>query len=478
MARAQVDRAEWEIPVWGNRAPAIVRPPAGPAPGIGPPPAGPAAATGRSDQLVLWLVSFAIGFVALLNPKLPGHSAPADVLMIGCLAVVFLWNLSRRARWQLPYAVGVTGLLLTGLLAASLSAYPRQGLTAVLQEIYLFLWCAAVATVIRSAQDLAVVLRTWALSAVGWGALLVVAVAGHLKAISGTGDRLLPGSSVLQSGGGFRSRLFFDHPNMAGNYFMIAVFVLIASGYPRRRWLRYLCCLVLVAAMFMSGSNAALVSLIGGGLLTALLSIKARSGLVKATAVISVVGLVLGAVAVLVVPPVLDAAAQSSVGLIHDTLGRSNRSAEKRQSLFDSQLVLYSEGNLVGIGPNGTQELLNKRAAAEVKEAHNDYLGTLVERGPFGLLALFALIGGALARCVSFSGRPLPPRVLAAVPVPAALAGACLAFAITAFTHEVLHYRWLWTLLGVVAALHLLLRREPDVAAPVGTAAAPRPEEA
>lgn len=415
---------------------------------------------GRADKLALWAVAGAVAAVALLNPKLPGHSGPADVLMVGAILVVVVWAIARRAVWRLPCALGVTGYLATGLLASMTSAQPTQGLTAVLQEVFLFLWCAAVATVIRTPAELAVVLRAWAVSAVGWAALLVFAVSAHLHSIAGTGDRLLPGSSVLQTGGGFRSRLFFDHPNMAGNYYMIAVFILIASGYPRRLWVRVLCVLVLLSAMVVAGSNAALISIAGGGLLTAFLHVRVRAGLVKATAVVGVVAVLVGSVAAFVVPPVLDSAQQSSIRLIHDTLGRTNRSAAKRQSLFDSQIKLYREGNLVGIGPNGTQDVLSAQAAPEVKEAHNDYLGTLVERGPFGLLALFAIIAAVIARCVAFTCRPLPPRLAAAVPVPAALAGACLAFAITAFTHEVLHYRWLWTLFGLVAALHLLVRRE------------------
>ena len=73
-----------------------------------------------------------------------------------------------------------------------------------------------------------------------------------------------------------------------------------------------------------------------------------------------------------------------------------------------------------------------------------------------GLLAVFGLMAAIIARIVSISRRQLAPRLAAAVPVPAALAGACAAFAATAFTHEVLHYRWLWTLLGIIAAVHLL----------------------
>lgn len=416
----------------------------------------------RFDQVVRWTVAGAVGSVALLNPKLPGHSGPADLLMVGAIGLVFLWALARRVHWRLPYAAGMTGLLLTGILSAMVSPAASARATAIPQEVFLFLWCAAIATVVRTPADLRLLLRAWAVSAVGWATLLVLAVAAGLRSISGTGDRLLPGSSVLQTGGGFRSRLFFDHPNMAGNYFMIAVFIVIASGYPRRRWLRVGGCLVLVAAMALAGSNAALISIVGGGLLTVFLHLKAGRGLVPATAVVGVLSVIIGLGAVAIVPPLVAAAQQSNIGIIHDTLGRTTRSAVKRQSLFDSQIRLYEQGNLIGIGPNGTQDALSAHAAAEVKEAHNDYLGTLVERGPFGELALFVLMGAVAARCFSITGRRLSPLLAAAVPVPAALAGACLAFAITAFTHEVLHYRWLWTLLGLVAAAHQLVRQETD----------------
>jgi O-antigen ligase len=299
-------------------------------------------------------------------------------------------------------------------------------------------------------------------SATAWGGLLVLAVVGHVDAISGGGNRVASGTGTLRgsSGSGFRARLFFDHPNMAGNYFMIAVFIVLASGYPRRLWLRMSFVLVLVAAMFVTGSNAALLSLVVGGLITLFLHVRVRAGMVTAVAFLATATALSVVVGLTVVEPLVSQAQQSNTSLLKDTVGRSARSATARQSLFEWQFKLYERGDLVGIGPNGTQDALGASAAPAVKEAHNDYLGTLVERGPLGLLAVFWLMAAVLTRCVSFTRRPPPRRLAAVLPVPAALVGACTAFAVTAFTHEILHYRWLYALLGVVAAVYVLDRRE------------------
>jgi O-antigen ligase len=170
---------------------------------------------------------------------------------------------------------------------------------------------------------------------------------------------------------------------------------------------------------------------------------------------------VLGVGWVEVVSPFLTTASQSSNDLVRNSVGRGIRSAEARQSLFSSQLQIFEKGDLLGIGPAVTKSTLGAEGATAVHEAHNDYLGTLVERGPLGLTAVLALVGVTVVRLARFTTRPLPPRLAAVLPMPAALGGACLVFAATALTHEILHYRWLWTLLAVVAAVYLLAGETP-----------------
>jgi O-antigen ligase len=422
----------------------------------------------QPSRVVLGIVAASIALAALVNPKLPGHSGPVDATIVVAVFAVFLWALRVKAIVRLPFAVPMTGIMITGLVAGIFSAYPSDSVRAIVQEIFLFLWCAALATVCRTPRALSVLLRTWAISATAWAVVLLLAVAGHLTKLSGAGSTA--NGRTPAGGFGNRARLLFDHPNMAGNFFMVAVFILVASGYPRRLWVRAVMGLVLVAAMFVTGSNAALLSLVGGSAITAFLHIRARAGMIKATAVAAGLAVVLGIGFVTVAQPLISYAQQSNNALLQASVARGAKSATARESLFAWQFKLYERGDLIGIGPNGTQEALGAEAAPAVKEAHNDYLGTLVERGPLGLLALFVLIGVVFSRLVAFTRRPLPPRLAAAVPVPAALAGACAAFAMTAFTHETLHYRWLFTLLGIVAAVHLLARRESGEE-PVGMAA-------
>ncbi|MGY1681895.1 O-antigen ligase family protein [Geodermatophilus sp. SYSU D01176] len=422
---------------------------------------------------VLAVIAGSVALIPLLVPKGPGHSAPIDVLIAASIFVAFLWALSTGARLHLPYVAPMTGLLVAGLAAALVGTHPMRGGIAVIQEILLLLWAAALATVCRTPRALRVVLRAWAISATAWGALLVLAVLLGWSAVSGASGGL-----------GTRARLFFDHPNMAGNYFMIAVFVVVAAGRPRHRWARIGACAVLLAAMFFTGSNAALGSLVIGAVLALFLSLRIRLGLLKAIAVITAVVGVLGVGWIQVGAPLVQMAQHSDNPLLRYSLGRGERSAEARESLFQSQFELFESGSLLGVGPANTLNSLDSTAASAVKEAHNDYLATLVERGPVGALALAGLIGVIIVRCTRFTARPLSPPLARVLPVPAALAGACLAFAVTAVTHEVLHYRWFWTLLGLVAAAALLasadravpgaepvpIRTGPGVAPPLGRA--------
>ncbi len=110
----------------------------------------------------------------------------------------------------------------------------------------------------------------------------------------------------------------------------------------------------------------------------------------------------------------------------------------------------------MGIGPSSTRRELDESGIYDAKEAHNDYLGTLVERGPLGIVALLVLAGAVAVRLLN--AHRLPPAWSSVVPRPEALVAVGVAYAFTAVTHEVLHYRHFWTFLAVLAALHLAAR--------------------
>jgi O-antigen ligase len=191
------------------------------------------------------------------------------------------------------------------------------------------------------------------------------------------------------------------------------------------------------------------------------LRIRARRGTLAAVGTSLVLVLAGGAAWSTVAAPAVRSLQHTDHSLLRYSVARSSRSAEGRESLFAASYELYQTSEVVGIGPSATRRSLAETGIHDAKEAHNDYLGTLVERGPPGVVALLALMVAVAARIVS-AQRP-PPGWSAVVPRPEALAAVAVAYAFTSLTHEVLHYRHLWTLLAVVAALHLATR---DRAAP------------
>ncbi|MGH8968374.1 MAG: O-antigen ligase family protein [Actinomycetes bacterium] len=406
----------------------------------------------------LGMVVLGVALLPFLTPKGPGHSAPVDIALMLAIVTVILWAGVTRSRLHVPYVVPVAGLVLVGCVSALLSDAPSAGGIAVAQEIFLLAWCAAVTSVCRTPGALRVVVRAWCLSATTWATFLVAAV------VAGQ-----PGLAGVAGGAGGRARLLFDHPNMAGNYFLISILVIIAAGYPRRAPVRALACSVLFVAMVLAGSNAALLSLALVGLALLFLRLRSRSGLITATAVVLCVLFVGGAVWTVAAQPVMSAIEETDNTVVRYSVSRGPRSADARQMLFAAQYELFREGHLLGVGPAGTREALDESPSALVKESHNDYLATLVERGPLGVLALLLLIGAVAVRAASV-GRPrLSAAYAAVIPRPGALAGAFVVFAFSAITHEVLHYRHLWTLLAILAALYLFGRRDARTA-PTGPA--------
>ena len=69
---------------------------------------------------------------------------------------------------------------------------------------------------------------------------------------------------------------------------------------------------------------------------------------------------------------------------------------------------------------------------------------------------------------------PLDPGFARVVTHPEFLAGALVAVAVSSLTHEVLHFRYVWPLFGLVACLYLWARSDTAVRHDVGFAPATR----
>ena len=107
--------------------------------------------------------------------------------------------------------------------------------------------------------------------------------------------------------------------------------------------------------------------------------------------------------------------------------------------------------------------------------AHDDYAASLVERGVLGALALVCLFVIVLARCRRIAARSLRPSYASIFPRAELLGAAVIGMFISAMFYQVLHFRHLWALLGLVAAVDLWGRRdsqgtpadEPEVRLPM-----------
>jgi O-antigen ligase len=155
----------------------------------------------------------------------------------------------------------------------------------------------------------------------------------------------------------------------------------------------------------------------------------------------------------------LQARAAASVPLLRDSVGRSGESKAERDKLLTEGKVLYARGDLLGIGPGRTAKVLATQAAPYVKEAHDDYLATLLERGVLGALGLVVLVATVTVRLSRVVGRPLRADYAAVLARPEMLAGACAGMLLSGVFYEVLHFRHLWALFGLIAATDLWGRR-------------------
>jgi hypothetical protein len=410
-------------------------------------------ASQAADRWPALFVALAIMAFPALRPHGPAHVTPDDVLIGASILSVLMWAGANRVRLHLPYAVPVAVLVITGLLAAIFSVAPTSSSLAVLQDVFVFAWAAAIANAILPPHNLSTILAAWGWSAVAWASIVVVIFVAHHPWASGAHYT------------GTRAQLSFDNPNMAGNYFLLSFFVLLLSQRPRNRVVRTSALGILFLAMLATGSNAALLALIVGGTAAGLFALWRRTSLevvIIATAVgcallIALASLVIGS-------DVLQRIENSQNPIVKRSIARSPRSAEGRKSLFTEEFNLYRNGSLLGIGPATTIINLQQDSGLIEKSAHDDYLATLVERGPIGAVGLLLLIGAIGVRAFSVARRPPPRAFGSAMRNPSIIVGAVVAMAVFATTHEILHYRHVWAFFGIIAGLYLFERPKPSPA--------------
>jgi O-antigen ligase len=214
--------------------------------------------------------------------------------------------------------------------------------------------------------------------------------------------------------------------------------------------------LLLSSATLLAASNAAIGGTLLGLVVAGILTIAQRRGALIAIAVGAITAAVLTAGAVAFVQlDAVEAARQSDIRLLQNTIGRSEESAGDRLGRFEQLRDLYLVQPLLGYGPAATKAVLDDGPFNDAKGAHNDYAAAFVERGVIGAIGLVLLIGSLIGMTASFASRSLEDGFSEVIPSPQFLVGALVAVAVSSLTHEVLHFRYVWALFGLTACLHL-----------------------
>lgn len=426
----------------------IERPtPARPSPPAGP---GPRRARWRREPLPLSVIMLlpVVMFLPLLIPHGPSNTSPVDVLIVLYLFTATIGWFTARRPMTFPLLAVTAFILVVSLVGIGTSQFAGVGRTAVLIDVYLYVFFLAAVNDLRPSQRaLRIVLGTWVLTAVAW-AVLANGITFHFLP-EGLARLILSNSRALN-----RASAAASNPNLAASYFLVSLFVLAASPWPRSRWLRWLAGAWLLLAIYATGSVAGMVGLFAG--LAAMLgsflvrragSTARQTQVVIALAIVALALVAGGVLRTVATRSVLSdvasiSADQKQGGVFQNSLGRSNRSLNGRLTLW-AQGLTKSSGrgyDLFGVGAGAA------KYTVDYKSLHNDFLAYLVERGIFAFFGLAVLWWLVFRQALRLLGPRGPTQFHA-------LGAAVFATFAFSMTHQTLHFRHVWLLFALVWAV-------------------------
>jgi O-antigen ligase len=406
------------------------------------------ASTAHARQLqvprfVLGAGAASLVFLPMLRPSGPGNSSPVDVLIGLTIVATLVWALQSRLPLHLPYAIPAGILFAAGAIAGLAGPFPDLSLLQLFQDLVLLAWCAALVNMARRPAAFRFLLRAWSLGAILWAALLIFAYATGNEALSGVTDREGPRASLLAG-----------DPNLLATYFVLSIMVYAATGWPSRRGLRAAGFGVLLGALGLTFSNGGMLALLVAAVVSLVIWSARRFGLVPTTVPVAALCLLLGA-AVLTNLNIQELARTSGQPFLQNSLGRSDQSTAERATIIQEAVVLFNDGGPLGWGPRATKSVLAARQAPYAKEAHDDYIAAIVERGLLGGVGLLALIAAVAVRVPVLLRRPQGLALRAPIRHTAPIVGVIIGLAVFATNEQVLHFRQVWALFAVIAAYHL-----------------------
>ncbi|SNR28647.1 O-antigen ligase family protein [Actinomadura mexicana] len=406
----------------------------------------------------------------------PGNTGLPDVALVGLIATALVWAGTRGLPVRWPFLIPTLMTIIAGGIAAVVN---EAGALTLIKDMFVLLWAVGIANLGRDPALLRVALRAFVRIGTCYAAVMIVGFVLGIDALSG------------KQIDGERAMFTFGDANYASNWFICVFFVARATRHPRSRGRRWAVCGILLAAELLTGSNGGLLALCVAVLLGCLFRLF-REGRAHHAIAVGLFAVFVGGAGVTVVTqvdvqPFLDHASQTSP-ILRDSIGRTTgESTNSRGTVLATTLqMIDDQTHPWGIGPGQTERQMLVRQETYVREAHNDYVAAVLERGFLGGAALVVLVFVLVLKCVRIARRDaLTGEYARLVPRPELFGALVAVFLVSGLFYETLHYRHGWAIFGLIAALDLFGRGDgspgrrrirPHATAPTVSSAVRRPQ--
>lgn len=390
------------------------------------------------DQIGFWLSVLLLCLLPIEQMRFPLNLKPADLALMLLTLYGLLKAWQTHQRLDFPLLLPIWVILLASSVATLVGFARPDSIIAIMQEIYIFVWFIVLTNVLRTfpLSNLDRLMKIWS-------------VIACLESVTTVMGMLRIGPSMFYRSSSYeqvttefiRATGTYDNSNAVAVYLSISFFMLLATPWPV--WLRSVLGVWLLAGMFATGSNGALLSTLGSlvVLVGGYLIVKNRRNL---KLLVAVIGMGAGIVAIVLFILVLSSSLLSEFGLgtgeplLFQTLGRLSHSATSRFGILMWAWETYGR-HPWGTGPNTFASGL-----------HNDYAAFWFERGPLGIIGWLWLIVATLLRPLQVTNQLVNKNQRWQMLV---LGAGFLACAVNAFSHEVSHMRQVWLLMAFLFAL-------------------------
>ena len=463
--------------------------------GIGPP-RGVAAvgATPRRkrDAWVPYLL-FAVTLAAVLVPPGEGRTALEDPVNAIAMVVFAISTLMAGRAVKAPFLGPVFVIALGSVLATFNAANPGAAILTMIQDGYLYAFFLLLVNLLATRGDFKGLRLAWV-------------IAACLIALYGIGQVLMNGSGSLGDllqPKGYRAVGSFDQPDELADYLVMSVFMVLSLNEEVAWPVRWSAIGILGVGIVATKANGGVIALAGGLLAWATVRAWTRRQAFAALLAGALFTVSLILVAVWMILGVGVGSSSLRELTTKSFLSRVGHSSEGREMIWGGLWHRYLRHPL-GLGPGNSRwqtVTIEERERPMVgptqtfdtgadpflsKEAHNDYIAYLVERGPIALLFMLVLKFQVFDRILrAWRARRDAPRGAGSSrtwvrggALIAAFFGAWVASSINSNTIEILHFRHVWVFLAMACAIGLAeedkARREAEAPTAIAPALAVR----